>query len=773
VSPLAEPPPGELIRDHLIPAKKINGEARKRLSENLIESIKHAQIPDYEADGWVLEDRLKFKAKMRRPKPHDIAFEDRVWATFAHLQFTHLNADRGFKLRYGSAENQQQQIDVFAADDDVVLVIECKSTATIRPGQFKKEIEAFSGQRGGIIRRLQKEYPDRKVKFVLATNNYTVSKEVAARMEEAQIFHMTEDTVEYYLGLADHLGAAAKFQLLGALFAGMDIPNMDATVPAIRGSMGGYRYYSFMIEPERLLKMSYVLHRNQANSALMPTYQRLIKKSRLKKVAHFVDEEQGFFPNSIIVNVESKRPDLRFDLAPATDTTTKSRIGLLHLPQTYRAAYIIDGQHRLYGYAESQRAATDLIPVVAFVNMPRPKQVEMFMQINENQAAVPKNLRNTLNSDLLWDSGDLDQRAKALRLRVAQHLGEQKTSPLFDRVIIGENTKSDLRCITIDAIANGLYRGNFLGRYTKIAAKSLGTFHAGENQATFDALVPFLEQALGYLSAELFAQFSLGGADGGFVFMNNGIEALLRLLSDVTDHLIERGEVSPPLTNDASDLLDSCKYYLDPLIEYLNGLTAEEALGYRRMYGSGAGTTYHRRLQAALREARPEFSPSGLDEWLAAQDKKFNLDATDIVRDLETSMKGDIRQRLEHEFGADRWERDGIPRKVRERTVHLAADINLDRDDGIEVAPWDCMYLIDCREVLMYSEDLWKRLFEKRYTRPGDEPKNGKKNRTEWLVELNGIRNNLAHDRGVSEDEFTFLVELRSWLLRDEIDNDL
>jgi DNA sulfur modification protein DndB len=29
--------------------------------------------------------------------------------------------------------------------------------------------------------------------------------------------------------------------------------------------------------------MAYILHRNQANSELMPTYQRLIKKSRLKE----------------------------------------------------------------------------------------------------------------------------------------------------------------------------------------------------------------------------------------------------------------------------------------------------------------------------------------------------------------------------------------------------------------------------------------------------------------------------------------------------------
>ena len=104
---------------------------------------------------------------------------------------------------------------------------------------------------------------------------------------------------------------------------------------------------------------------------------------------------------------------------------------MLHLPQTYRAAYVIDGQHRLYGYADSDRAEKDLIPVVAFYGLPDFEQVRLFMQINENQQAVPKNLRNTLNADLLWDSEDLRESARALKLRIAQHLGESKSSPLF------------------------------------------------------------------------------------------------------------------------------------------------------------------------------------------------------------------------------------------------------------------------------------------------------------------------------------------------------
>jgi DNA sulfur modification protein DndB len=233
--------------------------------------------------------------------------------------------------------------------------------------------------------------------------------------------------------------------------------------------------------------MAYVLHRTQAHSELMPTYQRLIKKSRLKKVARFIEQQHGFFPNSILLNIESgkKKGGLQFDLAGKQVTGPgAAKIGLLHLPQTYRAAYVIDGQHRLYGYARSDRADKDLIPVVVFVDLDRAEQVKLFMQINENQQAVPKNLRNTLNSDLLWASDDYRERTRALRLHIAQYLGEQKSSALYDRVIIGENQRTNLRCITIEAISNGLMRGNFIGTFTKTGAKHQGTFYAGDNQPT-------------------------------------------------------------------------------------------------------------------------------------------------------------------------------------------------------------------------------------------------------------------------------------------------
>jgi DNA sulfur modification protein DndB len=761
--------PGEAISDHLLPFNKIKGETRKRLLPHAFETISKGKVEAYEADGWVVEKELKTRTKMRREKRHEQAFEDRVWAMCAQLQFPHLNRDGSFKLSYGAAPSATQQIDIFAADEESVLLIECKSSETIRHGQFKKEVEAISGRREGIVRRVKEEYPDHKIRFLLATNNYTLSAQIKERVEGAQIFHVDEDTVEYYLRLAEHLGAAAKYQLLGALFAGSKIPNLEPEVPAIRGSMGGYTYFSFAIEPARLLKMSYVLHRNQANSALMPTYQRLIKKSRLRKVAEFV-EGGGFFPNSIILNIETgkRRGGLQFDLAPKSPGPSK--IGLLHLPQTYRAAYVIDGQHRLYGYADSSRTETDLVPVVAFVDLPREEQVRLFMQINENQQAVPKNLRNTLNSDLLWASDDYRQRAKALRLRIAQHLGEQKSSPLFDRVIIGENAKTHTRSITIDAIDNGLRRGNFIGTFTKAGAKEVGTFYAGDNQPTADLLIPFLEASFEILKEGLPAQWQYGSAEGGFVFMNNGVEALLRVLSDIVETVVENEGVNP-LSTSTAEMIEACRPYLESLVDHLEGLSREEGIEYRTSYGSGAGSKYYRKLQQAVRAARPDFEAPGLDEWEKAQDKQYTNQAREIVGDLEAFFKKDIRERLEDEYGKD-WERLGVPRKIRKESAERAIEKNLDLDPSEQVGGWDMMYIVDYYEVIKSCTNaVWESRFAARYTRPEDEDLSGTwKNRLGWIKRLNPIRNEVSHGGAISEEDYAFLVDLREWLLTEEAD---
>ncbi len=267
-------------------------------------------------------------------------------------------------------------------------------------------------------------------------------------------------------------------------------------------------------------------------------------------------------------------------------------------------------------------------------------------------------------------------------------------------------------------------------------------------------------------------QFSLGSSDGGFVFMNNGVEAYLRLLSDIVDHVKEHDNIDP-LTSSAVEVIGACLYFLEPLIDHLEDLSSEEGEEYRKLYGSGGGLRYYHKLQQAVCDARPEFKPAGLDEWLKAQDKQFNREAREIVGDIEGFLKKDIKMRLEDEHGGE-WERFGIPSKVRRDILVRAAEKNADLPPGEQVEPWDMMYLIQYYEILTQNHERWRNRFEKRYTKPGDEKKTGGwKERSSWIHKLNEIRNSVSHSRRIDEDAFALLVDLRSWLLLGEIDNEL
>ena len=755
--------------ESLVPARVIPREVRQRLSTYQLQTVAWSAISSYEQDGWTVDKSIRRSVKMRKPKPHDVAFRDRVWSTFARLHFGLMNRGDGINLMIGVV-GEAKHVSVLAGDDEVVLVVTCISSETLRTTHLRQEVQSVIDSRVEIIRFLRRRLPGRKIKFIIATNNIATTPSAQSAMADADIVHMDEEAIDYFMMLAEHLGKAARYQLLGSLFVGQRIPALDPEVHAIRGRMGGLTYFFFAIEPDRLLKLAYILHRNQANSSLMPTYQRLIKKSRLQAVSRFVDDG-GFFPNSIIINLETGNRPPRFDaVSKAGDGPV---FGTLHLPQTYRAAYVIDGQHRLYGYAHSDRATSELVPVVAFVNLPRSEQVRLFMQINENQQAVPKNLRNTLNVDLLWDSGDLREQVRALKLRIAQHLGEAKTSPLYGRIILGENPRSAVRCLTIDAINSGLTRGNFLGSFYKASAKEVGTFYSGTNDATFDALVPFIEHCLAYVRDGLGTQWALGGGEGGFVFINIGIESLLRILSDIIDDLVATTGIDPR-SRPTEQLFAMTVPYLDLVVQHLQSLNSEEAAEYRRMYGSGGSTRYWRRLQVAIRDGRPDFSPPGLTSFLENEAKAFNIESYEMIGELETFLNRDVRRRLEDKFGGARWFHDGVPRKVRESALTLAAQKNVELDPDDQVEPWDCLHLIDYQTIMVQTQEIWLELFARHYTRPGEGSRSGSwRSRTNWLIELNRIRNENAHKYAIKPKEYEFLTQLTAWLVKGQLQNDL
>lgn len=264
-----------------------------RLKEFIEISIDNSQIDNYVNSGWKLKKQNKRKSTMYKEKKVGDAFEDEVWSIFYKMGFKHMNKDNTFSVLYSRENNLSKQIDIVAIDDEVCLLIECKESAEYETKRnFQKDINEVPSFYGKVCKEISNKYPNLKFKYIFATKNISVWEQDKNRMKENNIIHFDYSTILYYTALVEHLGSAAKYQLLGQIFSGQKISNLDIQIPAIRGKMGPFIYYSFVIQPEKLLKIAYILHRTNANNDyddLLPSYQRLIKKERLQSVREFIN----------------------------------------------------------------------------------------------------------------------------------------------------------------------------------------------------------------------------------------------------------------------------------------------------------------------------------------------------------------------------------------------------------------------------------------------------------------------------------------------------
>ncbi|OEG17316.1 hypothetical protein BCR23_03325 [Enterococcus quebecensis] len=685
---------------------------------------------------------------------------------FYKLGFTIMNKDRNFHMPYDKNGKLTKQIDVFCADDETVLFIECKHTNEInKKTNFKKDIEAINGVKGGLISEINKRSDTpKKVKFILATQNYNLSTTDKERLEGSDIAYFDEDALQYYEELSKHLGKASRFQLLGQLFEKQRITGMENKIPAIQGQMGGLDYYAFSIEPDKLLKMSYVLHKSNFNKDQLPSYQRIIKKSRLNKIQEFV-KDGGFFPNSIVVNIDKGKKDLRFDTSSLQDENSISKIGILHLPPLYQSIYIIDGQHRLYGYSDTEYSKINSIPVVAFVNLKKNDQIKLFMEINENQKSVSKNLRNTLNADLLWDSPLKAERTKALLSKIAQRLGEDENSPLYDRVVIGENQSNSKTCIKIETIIGALNKTNFVSKFNKDnETTSNGLFDKGNNDSTFIQLYSFILESFSYIKRGAKDEWEKGEDDDGVLTINVGIHGFIMLICDLINYK-RNNEGLDTLNGKPEDLLESIKPYLDTSIRYINDMSHEDKIELKKSYGSQGKPKYWKRLQVKVHSEHRDFNPDGISESVIEYEKTYNEEARILLPELEKNIKVRFERLMIEHFG-ENWVKD-LPKKVYKSAAGIVIERNYDSSNDEEYLIEDVLTLNDYANVSVDKSN-WRDIFEKYFTRPQDEGiKGGKIKKIEWLKQMDLLIQKNLDDYSITSQDNILINELKDWLIEE------
>jgi len=674
---------------------------------------------------------------------------------FAKMGFTTLNADRSFKIKYTKDISiPGKQIDVFASDGEIALIVECKSSEERRRVSFQKDIAEIDSIRGGVVKTLRKEFGTKlKIAWIFATNNCILSENDKARMTENKIVHFNQDVLNYYQDLVGHLGLVAKYQLLGLLFKGLEIPNIKNKIPAVQGKMGGYRYYSFSVEPETLLKIGFVLHRTDTSKEAFDSYQRMVKKPRITSINNYINNG-GYFPNNIILNIHSRKP-LQFDLATSTDHDSMAEIGVLHLPKKYHSAFVIDGQHRLYGYGNTDWKSKNTIPVVAFENLPAKDQTEIFVDINHEQKSVPTNLLRTLMSEFNWGAEQQDVAIDALKTKLIHRLSNDDSSPLYKRIVTSEEKKSEIRCLNLDYLTRyGLNKTKMFGVFQKKNLINSGYLWAGDYEKTLVKSFEVLKESFDYLSSALYDQWKVGSGEGGFIAMNIGVATSIRIIDELVLFLIKTEDFEPEKSS-SSQIANKIIPYLKTVAEFVSTRDINELKKLRGHLGGSAVDKVIREFQYAVNKSFEDFNPVGLEKWIKDNSGIYNNPSKLMGDEIQLGIRNFVFSKLKEELGEKNWWTQGVHKKI--QTYCATAQIEEGHSEEID------HYLLTLHYQQIVKDN--KALLLEYFT-PNDMKSAGIDKRLSWFVQFNTIRKKFSHPERdkVTEEEFGFLTDLKEWL---------
>ena len=305
------------------------------------------------------------------------------------------------------------------------------------------------------------------------------------------------------------------------------------------------------------------------------------------------------------------------------------QFGILHLPTNYGSAWIIDGQHRLYGYAYAREGGgfeedKTTLSVLAYENLPSDKEMNLFIDINSKQVKVSTSLLVELYADLHWASTDGEEAFQALLSRIASRLNTERTSPLSNRMVVTGRKKTSFRCLTQTSIRDGLAAAKLLGTVSKgkITPGPLSTKKGDAYGANLKKGLLVLCECLRMFANRMENHWKIGDGQGGYLCTNIGIRALFHLMNDIADH-IRKSDGVELCTLTAEDTVSKISPYLKVLVEYFCSASPSEIQNFRSIGSSLIGVRKQsREMEARIQASIPQFRPTGLQGYLESRDEE-------------------------------------------------------------------------------------------------------------------------------------------------------
>jgi len=702
--------------------------SRKRKNIYIEESADHDQVDNYKDNGWEVVREFKTITRMRKSKPLDELFEDRVWMIFNNLGFPTMNEDRNCKLQL---KVYKKQVDVLAKDENNIFVVECRSSDSDKTINARETLEYLVGKQKEIKKALQNEWGAAcgRVNLGIVISSRDKRKEdedYVRENKEANIFLWSEKELEYIENLIRRVGSIAKFQLYSAILGGKRQKNLKKEVLALKCRICNRICYSFMMSAKELLNYAYVHHRKLSGIVeSSQAYQRMLNPTKLKEIVKFIDNEEGFFPNSIIVNFTK---GLYWKTKVASGDV---EMGTITLPARYGCAWIIDGQHRLYGVASAENDI--IVPVIAFENINQRDQANIFVEINEKQKKVPPDLLWDLYSDIYHDSDDDKQKYLYQIIETAKKIEE--SGPLHGFIDILSIPKERPIKLSLTNVCVTMQNYSPWDHLKDITDES-------KTPERVSRIINTYFEALKSMWHEDWKK-----GNDGLLLTNNGFSVFMMIFNDIIKHIAYKQEehfLRPSKKEEFKELLK--KKYLTPVIEFLkNHKKLQEEI--RSLAGRGPQSDSAGLLDVKIQDFVPDFSPpraGDISPLVSSTEKPTAIsDLEEKARESEGFLRKFALEKLKSHYGSIKWWKQGLTdgakneadklwNKEVERKPHLRVEKNL-----LE-RKFELLGFGNISDIIIYGEN-WGGIFESIFL--------NKDNFKRRIIDITVLRNPTSHIR--------------------------
>jgi DGQHR domain-containing protein len=322
------------------------------------------------------------------------ALNKRVWTLFERAGFdTKPSSQTGQEHEIRVSAQKIIPVDLYARDSALGVTV----IGSNKSGKLSRLTEHVANYKA-----LGEKARADSVLFVLTGTD--VEESDKQHIRESGMSVWTEEELSYYEAVVDAIKGYAKYEIIHALGLNTHEEKDIHRVLAIRTRQptgdSSMELFMFTLPPERLLKTSVIYRRAQGDAK---AYQRMLKKSRLPQIRKFVTRPDSILQTDIIVHlgknvtVETIRANELTNTQGGSvtlSTTHRYEPVVLGIPMEYASLELIDGQHRLYGFADAESATRQEfnLVVLGIKGLNEKQRSTTFVAINDNSRRMDPNL---------------------------------------------------------------------------------------------------------------------------------------------------------------------------------------------------------------------------------------------------------------------------------------------------------------------------------------------------------------------------------------------